>query len=232
MTFAGSASAQQRLPSRVIPQEVLPLIDPDNRLRLENDLQEQVTVPADSEYIAFVLDTSGSILANVGRQELISRIVGILDQYPYLQGFQVINDLGQYAIGSSSSEWIPFEDSSVEEIIERLQTWNPRSSSNPVGGITEVLYNLATEGQMISIYVIGDDLNSNLSVPDVYESIEHMNRIVASVVRARIHAVVYPTFLREAEAYRSGTNNFITLMHGLAGSSNGTFEIAGLSSLN
>ena len=187
---------------------------------------------ADSEYIAFVLDTSGSILANVGRQELISRIVGTMDQYPDLRGFQVINDLGEYAIRSSSNEWIPFDDSSVNAVAERLETWSPISSSNPVGGITEVLYNLATEGQMISIYVIGDDLNSKLSVSDVSESIEQMNRIVASVVRARIHTVVYPTFLREAEEYREGTNNFITLMHGLAGSTNGTFEIADLSSLN
>ena len=106
MTIASSAAAQQQLPSVVIPEEVLPLISTSNRSRLESALQEQRTVPADSEYIAFVLDTSGSILANVGRQELISRIIETLDPYPYLKGFQVINDLGEYAVSGTSSDWI------------------------------------------------------------------------------------------------------------------------------
>jgi len=230
--FPVGASAQQQLDSRVIPQEVIPLVSERNRSLLVNDLQAGRTTTADSEYVAFVLDTSGSVLGNVSRSEIMSRIQKVMDFYEFLVGFQVINDLGEYVLRSTRGQWIPFNDQSVSEIFERLESWNPISSSNPIGGISEVLNNLSTEGQRTSIYIIGDDLRSSLSVQDVASSIIEMNQIVPTLSRAKIHAIIFPTFLVGEEQYRTGTNNLISLMRQLADSTGGTLEIADLGSLD
>ena len=66
------------------------------RLRkYERSAQEEAVggIPADSEYIIFVIDTSGS-MQNYSWAKVVQKIAETLEVYPKVKGIQVLNDMG------------------------------------------------------------------------------------------------------------------------------------------
>src|SRR5690606_37810833 len=87
-------------------------------------------VPVDSEYVIFIIDTSGSMF-NYAWDRMMTVMDETLDIYPELKGIQVMNDEGDYMFSSFRNDWIPDTPARRQAIMTRLRTWNPFSNSSP-----------------------------------------------------------------------------------------------------
>lgn len=174
-------------------------------------------IPVDSEYIIFVIDTSGSMYQGPWNL-VIQKITETLAVYPKLKGIQVLNDEGEYMFSSYSGRWIPDSPSIRKNITSRLQYWNPYSDSSPVEGITEAINTFYAGDKQISIYVFGDDFPRG--------SVEAVCRYVARINKAdrfgnrlvRIHGIGFPTQIGTANGAK-----FAHLMRKLSEQNGGTF---------
>ncbi|MBT8123431.1 MAG: VWA domain-containing protein, partial [Gammaproteobacteria bacterium] len=63
-------------------------------------------IPVDSEYIIFIIDTSGSMF-NHGWGSVVQKLSEVLDIYPKVKGIQVMNDMGEYMFTQYAGKWIP-----------------------------------------------------------------------------------------------------------------------------
>ena len=64
-------------------------------------------IPVDSEYIIFIIDTSGS-MHNYAWPLVRRKMEQVLDIYPKVKGIQVMNDMGQYMFSRYAGKWIPW----------------------------------------------------------------------------------------------------------------------------
>ncbi|MCP4090061.1 MAG: VWA domain-containing protein [Gammaproteobacteria bacterium] len=149
-------------------------------------------ISVDSEYIIFVIDTSGSMFQ--GPWRLVMQMVSeTLQVYPEVKGIQVLNDEGKYMFSSYARRWIPDSSSSRRNIIKRLSSWNPYSDSSPVEGITEAINTFYVPGRKVSLFVFGDDYPRG-SVDSVVRYVDGINKGNEVGDRLmRIHAVGFPT---------------------------------------
>jgi hypothetical protein len=149
-------------------------------------------ISVDSEYIIFVIDTSGSMFQ--GPWRLVLQMVSeTLQVYPEVKGIQVLNDEGKYMFSSYTRRWIPDSTSSRRNIIKRLASWNPYSDSSPVEGITEAINTFYVPGRKVSVFVFGDDYPRG-SVESVARYVDGINKGNKEGDRLmRIHAVGFPT---------------------------------------
>ena len=178
-------------------------------------------IPVDSQYIIFVIDTSGSMFQGPWRL-VMKKIDETLSVYPQVKGIQVMNDEGKYMFSSYAGRWIPDSPGARRNIISQLGSWNPYSDSSPVEGIAEAINTFYEPGTPISIYVFGDDFPRGQVeavarfVSRVNQADEFGNRLV------RIHGVGFPTQL-DGRTVTANALQFANLMRTLAERNGGTF---------
>ena len=63
-------------------------------------------IPVDSEYIIFVIDTSGSMFSYAW-ERVLQEVEATLSIYPEVKGIQVMNDMGNYMFSRYRGQWIP-----------------------------------------------------------------------------------------------------------------------------
>lgn len=179
-------------------------------------------VPVDSEYVIFIIDTSGSMF-NYAWDRMLEVMDETLDIYPELKGIQVMNDEGDYMFSSFRNDWIPDTPTRRQQIMQRLRTWNPFSNSSPVEGIVAAIRTFYQPGRKISLYVLGDDFTGN-SISDVVDTVDRINVADQTGERlVRIHGIGFPVVLSQPERYRMGGFRFSALMRELARKNGGTF---------
>ena len=184
-------------------------------------------IPVDSEYIIFVIDTSGSMLANAwpAVQRLVSETLRV---YPTVKGIQVLNDEGQYLFSSFAGRWIPDSASRRQSIVRAIANWQAYSDSNPAEGIAQAISTFYDENRKVSIYVFGDDFSQG-SVEALVRYVERINQADRFGNRlVRIHAVGFPVQLYEGAFGQF--SRFANLMRVLCERNGGTF--VALPSLN
>ncbi|MBX3708099.1 MAG: hypothetical protein KF911_15850 [Pseudomonadales bacterium] len=182
-------------------------------------------IAVDSEYIIFVIDTSGSMF-NVAWPAVLRKVEETLAIYPTVRGIQIMNDMGDYMFSQYRDQWIPDSPSRREAIVTRLRSWNAFSNSSPVEGIEAAIRAFYDPEKLVSIYVFGDDFTGR-SIETVIRTVDRINAADESGRRRmRIHAVAFPVFLDRPNerVYR-----FAALMRELAWRNDGTF--VGLSEL-
>ncbi|MBA3563978.1 MAG: VWA domain-containing protein [Gammaproteobacteria bacterium] len=178
-------------------------------------------VPVDSEYVIFVIDTSGSMF-NYAWDMVMLKLEETLAIYPDLKGIQIMNDQGGYMFSQYRGKWIPDTEARREAIVERMKTWNPFSNSSPVEGITAAVQEFWAPDKRISIYVFGDDF-TGASIDEVIETVDKLNRVdEQGNRRVRIHAVGFPVLFANRNAGRGG-ERFANLMRILCERNGGTF---------
>ncbi len=179
-------------------------------------------IPVDSEYLIFIIDTSGSMY-NYSWQRLMDEIIATLNIYPKVKGIQIMNDMGQYMFSNYRRKWIPDTKARRASIIKRLRTWNPFSNSSPVEGIQQAIQTFFNQDKKISLYVMGDEF-SGRSIQQVLETIARINKSNEHKERlVRIHAVGFPVqFIRPKHLQKTGIR-FATLMRELTFRNGGTF---------
>ncbi|WP_448566553.1 hypothetical protein [Thalassotalea ganghwensis] len=179
-------------------------------------------IPVDSEYLIFIIDTSGSMF-NYGWQRMIDEVIATLNIYPEVKGIQIMNDMGDYMFTNYRRKWIPDTPARRSAIINRLRSWNPFSNSSPVEGVQKAISTFFAQDKKISLYVMGDEF-SGRSIQNVIETIDRINQANQSRERlVRIHAVGFPVqFARQRHLQTTGIR-FATLMRELTFQNGGTF---------
>ncbi len=179
-------------------------------------------IPVDSEYIIFIIDTSGSMFSYAW-ERMMQEMESILSIYPEVKGIQILNDMGKYMFSRYRGKWIPDTPGRRKVIVQSLRSWNVFSNSSPVEGITQAIRTFQDPGKKISIYVLGDEFTgeSIAQVVDIVDRINHKdaegNRLV------RIHAVGFPVqFIRAPNMQTTGIR-FATLMRELTYRNGGAF---------
>ena len=179
-------------------------------------------ITVDSEYIIFVIDTSGSMF-NFAWQQVMQKVSETLAIYPEVKGIQVMNDMGDYMFSRYAGRWIPDSRARRRAIMERLRTWNPFSNSSPVEGIQRAVQTYSDPNKRISVYVFGDDFTGR-SIEQVVDTVDRINAPDASGRRpVRIHAVGFPTLFQAAPNRQATLYRFAALMRELTRRNNGTF---------
>ena len=179
-------------------------------------------IPVDSEYIIFIIDTSGSMFSYAW-ERMLQEMEATLDIYPEVKGIQVLNDMGNYLFSRYRGEWIADTPARRSLILQNLRNWNVFSNSSPVEGITNAVRTFYDPGKKISIYVFGDEF-TGASIQEVVQTVDRLNAEAASGERrVRIHAVGFPVqFIRPPELQDTGIR-FATLMRELTHRNGGTF---------
>ncbi len=179
-------------------------------------------IPVDSEYIIFIIDTSGSMV-NYGWDLMMQKVEETLQVYPNVKGIQVMNDMGDYMFSRYAGKWIPDTPARRKAIMNQLRSWTPFSNSSPVEGITKAIRTFYSPGKKISLYVLGDEFTGG-SIERVIDTIDRINREDDKGNRlVRIHSIGFPvTFQRGAALATTGTR-FATLMRILCEKNGGTF---------
>lgn len=181
-------------------------------------------VPVDSEYIIFVIDTSGSMFNNPSWNKMLQVIDDTLNVYPEVRGIQVMNDMGDYMFDSYRGDWIPDTPGRRQQILATLRNWNPYSNSSPVEGVTRAINTFYSADRKISIYVLGDDFQPGGSIQNVLQTIDRINvEDTAGNRLVRIHGIGFPTIFSGPQRFQQSVYRYSQLMREMTQRNGGTF---------
>ena len=170
-------------------------------------------IPVDSEYVAIVIDTSGSMRRIWG--QVVREVESVLAIYPEIKGFQVLSASGDYLW--KPREWIEDGPGNRGVAKGRLRGWSSASVSNPEPGILTAVRDLYRPGRKMAIFVFGDD----------YQGTDYDNFLAA--VRAGVdrHTSLGAALRIHAFGFESGQagnrDDYATLMRELTGRHEGAF---------
>jgi hypothetical protein len=176
-------------------------------------------IPVDSEYIIFVIDTSGSMQAKWTWAE--DKLAEVLNVYPRVKGLQIMNDNGSYMFQQYGGTWIQDTPQIRESIKARMRQWQAFSDSNPADGIVYAIETFWSPDKKISIYVFGDEFQGG-SMESVLRQIDSINvEDAEGNRRVRIHAIGFPYNFTGTPPQSS--QRFAGLMRVLCERNGGTF---------
>jgi hypothetical protein len=179
-------------------------------------------IPVDSEYIIFVIDTSGS-MQRFAWPAVRRKMDEVLDAYPRVKGLQIMNDEGVYMFSHYAGKWIPDTPARRQAIRERLRSWNAFSNSSPVEGIEIAIKTFWSPDRKISLYVLGDEFTGD-SVDEVLTTVDRLNRRDTRGERkVRIHAIGFPTLFGQSQFPETTGVRFAMLMRLLCERNGGAF---------
>ena len=184
-------------------------------------------IPVDSEYIIFLIDSSGS-MRRYEWDRVVSTLQETLAIYPTVKGIQVMNDQGNHLLISYRREWIPDTPANREWIIQELRNWEAYSTSNPRRGILAAIDTYYDPNKKISLYVYSDDFSSGReAINGLIREVDARNsRRGDGEQLVRIHAVAFPVFydvLGLDQFFNSTGADFGVMMRILCMRNGGTF---------
>ncbi|MCK5778794.1 MAG: hypothetical protein KAH11_08385 [Rhodospirillales bacterium] len=170
-------------------------------------------IPVDSDYVIFIVDTSGSMKEIWGR--VTAEVENVIRIHPKIKGFQVLNDNGAHMITGYEGRWIPDTPGRRESAINFFKVWTSASNSSPVEGLEVALKRYVNPNTKVSIYIFGDEYSGS-SYDPVINALASLNTNRASGGRmARVHAVGFIS--------NYSTGRFATLMREVTRRNDGTF---------
>ena len=170
-------------------------------------------IPVDSEYVIFIVDTSGSMQTIWGH--VLDVMEQVLDIHPKVRGFQIMNDNGSYLIGSYRGKWIPDTPIRRKNIMNAMRNWTSFSNSSPAEGLETALRTYARRNNKISVYIFGDDFTGS-SYETVVSTVQRLNSDKSTGIPiVRVHAI---GFISEFSSAR-----YATLMRTVTQENRGAF---------
>ncbi len=208
-----TAEAKDNLEGLALVEESLnrASIRPSSNTKKRDD--EVGGIPVDSDYVLFIVDTSGSMQSIWGR--VMAEMQKVLEIHPKVKGFQILNDNGLHLVSAYNGKWIPDTDGRRKNVFKLLSNWRINSNSSPVEGLGVALKKYANPSASLSIYIIGDEY-TGASYGTVIDQLERLNtNRVTGKPLAKIHAIGFMSV--------GNTGRFATLMREVAKRSGGTF---------
>jgi hypothetical protein len=179
---------------------------PEHEVVLKDVKPAPVGLPIGSNYIAFVIDTSGSMRDpnHGGLWPIAIRTVEtVLDSYPQLEGIQLLDGDGRFILqgrGAGGRSWVTDSPELRQQIKARLRRYDQDTVSNPVPGIYNAirfLFDKENANMRMGIFVFGDEFNSSDSADQVIRRLEDLNPADSEGNRRIvINAVGFPTTIR------------------------------------
>ena len=120
-------------------------------------------IPVDSDYVIFIVDTSGSMKEIWNR--VTSELENIIRIHPKIKGFQILNDNGTHILSGYEGRWIPDTPKRRESVISLFKTWNSASNSSPVEGLEVALRRYANPNTKLSIISLEMSIVELLTIP-------------------------------------------------------------------
>ncbi len=170
-------------------------------------------IPVDSDYVIFIVDTSGS-MQQIWRR-VSSEIINVLNIHPEVEGFQILNDMGKPLISGYEGKWIPDTPGRRKSVISVFEKWGDISNSSPVEGIDVALRKYARPNITTSIYVFGDDYTGSSYDPVIASITANNSSSIDGKRLAKIHGVGFIS--------PGTTDRFGILMRELTKQNGGTF---------
>jgi len=179
-------------------------------------------VPVDSEYVIFVIDTSGS-MQNIW-PGVVRTLDKVLNTYPQVKGMQIMSDMGDYMYSQFAGQWIPDTPGRRQAVLQRMRSWQPFSNSSPAEGIVAAIRRFQDPNKRISIYVFGDDF-TGASIQSVVDTVTRINpKGPDGQPMIRIHGIGFPSlFAVPVPGASNGALRFANLMRSLSKANGGTF---------
>ncbi|MCF3648832.1 hypothetical protein [Synoicihabitans lomoniglobus] len=192
------------------------------------DINLPVGLPVESNYIAFVFDTSGS-MRDSGTDQLhgaaIEKIQNVLDSYPEIKGVQFLDADGRYMLRGTPGIWLPDDPATRRGALQVLASYPQFSNSNPVPGIFRAirsLYQPDNEEMRMAVFVFGDEFTGKAE--PVLARLEQINpRKDDGNRHVSINAVGFPTVLRYPLMGAHTGMKFANLMREVAYKHDGAF---------
>ena len=178
-------------------------------------------LPVGSNYIAIVIDTSGSMRDPVvgGLWPIVIRKVDeLLDSYPELAGIQLLDADGRFIMtgraGDRNVTWLRDSPELRNDIKRTLRRSNDDTVSNPVPGIYNAirfLYDKNNPDMKMAIYVFGDEFTDTADT--VLKRLDELNPADEKGDRAIvINAIGFPTTIRYSFSMANTGLKFSNLM--------------------
>lgn len=174
------------------PEMILPDVDP-----------APVGLPIGSNYIAFVIDTSGSMRnPNSGLfwPAVIQKFGEVLEAYPQIKGVQILDADGRFVFGgrAAAAQWLPDSPEVRNSLRLALARYDNFSNSNPVPGIYQAitrLHDVNDPEMKMAIYILGDEFTGTADV--VLRRLDQLNPADENGNRRIvINAIGFPTAVR------------------------------------
>jgi|TARA_B100000315_G_C14521113_1_gene561580 hypothetical protein len=170
-------------------------------------------IPVDSDYVIFIVDTSGSMKEIWDR--VTAEVVNVINIHPQIKGFQILNDNGAHIVSAYEGRWIPDTPKRRQSVINLFRAWNSASNSSPVEGLEVALKRYAKPNISLSIYIFGDEYSGS-SYDPVINALDNLNTSKLTGKRlAKIHAIGFIS--------NYSTGRFATLMREVTRRNEGTF---------
>ena len=180
---------------------------PEYEMILPDAKPAPVGLPIGNNYLAFVIDTSGSMRdPNHGGlwPIAIRTIETVLDVYPSIDGIQLIDGDGRFILGrrggTGTAGWLPDTPETRDSIKRTLRRYEQDTVSNPVPGIYNAmrfLFDKDNPKMRMGIFVFGDEFNSSDSADIVIRRLEELNPADENGNRkVTINAGGFPTTIR------------------------------------
>ena len=170
-------------------------------------------IPVDSDYVIFIVDTSGS-MKQIWRR-VSTEIINVLNIHPKVKGFQILNDMGKPIISGYSGRWIPDTVKRRKNVIKLFSNWGEMSNSSPIEGLEVALRKYAKPNISTSIYVFGDDYTGSSYDPIIRKITKHNLVGRTGKKLAKIHGIGFVS--------AGTTNRFSILMRELTKRNGGAF---------
>jgi len=180
---------------------------PDHEIVLPDVKPTPLGLPIGSNYIAIIIDTSGSMRDpnHGGLWPIVIRTIDtVLDSYPTIDGIQLIDGDGRFVLGrrggQGTAAWLPDTPQVRDSIKRTLRRYDQDTVSNPVPGIYNAmrfLYDRENPNMRMGIFVFGDEFNAPESADSVIRRLDELNPADENGARkVTINAVGFPTTIR------------------------------------
>lgn len=191
------------------------------------DATAPIGVPVESNYVAFVIDTSGS-MRDPNTEQLWSYVLNkfeeVIRAYPEVKGVQFLDADGRFILGRAGG-WIPDTPETRTAILQAIRRYQIFSNSNPVPGIERAmrtLYEPDNADMKMGIYVFGDEFTETSE--KVLEKLDRLNQPNAEGKRPiTINGIGFPNLLRAGFSLGQSGVKFANLMRELTQRHGGAF---------
>lgn len=214
--------------------------------RQQQDIEDQMTadaddsdvttspvgVPTDSDYLVFIIDTSGSMRNILGQMngQVIEQLRHTLNAYPEVKAFQVLDCSGQYLFEGTRKEWITDSSRNRAQILQNLLIYEKTSASNPIPGLVQFFKDFKPAGtpdKKIGVYIFGDEFTDTAaSVLERMDKLNPRSELTGKRV-VSISAVGFPFRLRNDPQPSHTSYKFAHLMRELTREHDGAFMVLG-----
>jgi len=170
-------------------------------LKLKDVPPTPVGIPVGSNFLVFVIDTSGSMRdPNTGEfwPIIIPKIDQVMSSYPTVEGIQILDADGRFVLSRTRGEWLPDSPEVRSALLQALQRYDIFSNSNPVPGIYQAITRLFmpdNPAMKMGIYILGDEFTGTADA--VIRRLDELNPAdEAGNRKIVINAIGFPTAVR------------------------------------